>query len=380
MINNFKQYGTDIESNVIDQMTNACNLPITVAGALMPDAHLGYGLPIGGVLATKNAVIPFAVGMDIACRMKLSVFDLPTKMIVDDTDRLVKVLKKETAFGVGGRFQHHRDHEIMDADWNVTEITKQNKNKAFNQLGSSGSGNHFVEYGLLNVSNNEIGIPCGEYLALLTHGGSRGAGYAVASYYSKIAQEINENIPKEFHDLAWLSLDSKEGDDYWKAMNLMGDYAAANHHLIHKHIAESLGTEVIVSIENHHNFAWKENHSGEDVIVHRKGATPAHKGVLGVIPGSMATPGFVVRGKGNINSINSASHGAGRLMSRKAARTKFNWEQAREFLNKRNVHLISAGLDEVPMAYKDINQVMASQTDLVEVMARFDPRIVKMDK
>jgi tRNA-splicing ligase RtcB len=158
----------------------------------------------------------------------------------------------------------------------------------------------------------------------------------------------------------------------------MGKYAAANHELIHRSIARNLGVDVLLDVENHHNFAWKEEHDGERLIVHRKGATPAGEGVMGIIPGSMGTPGYVVRGTGDEDSLRSASHGAGRRMSRTAAKKQFNWEDVRRFLTARRVCLISAGLDEVPMAYKDIDEVMSQQRDLVETVARFDPRLVKM--
>jgi tRNA-splicing ligase RtcB len=217
---------------------------------------------------------------------------------------------------------------------------------------------------------------------LLSHSGSRGSGAAVCDYYSKIAFAQFPDLPSELKRLAWLSLDSQEGQEYWHAMELMGSYAAANHACIHQHIAENLGAQVLLDLENHHNFAWKEKHviGGVErgVIVHRKGATPAGAGVLGIIPGSMASPGFVVSGRGNAESLNSASHGAGRAMSRKAANAKFNWKEVNRLLRERGVTLISAGLDEVPMAYKNIREVMAAQSDLVTVLGQFDPKLVKM--
>jgi tRNA-splicing ligase RtcB len=170
----------------------------------------------------------------------------------------------------------------------------------------------------------------------------------------------------------------REGAEYWAAMELMGRYASANHHLIHEGITTFLGTQIITQVENHHNFAWRERHRGRDLIVHRKGATPAGAGTLGVIPGSMATPGFLVEGRGNPASLNSAAHGAGRRMSRTSARRSATWSQARALLKERGVRLLSAGLDEVPWAYKDINTVMAAQDDLVHILARFTPRLVKM--
>jgi tRNA-splicing ligase RtcB len=374
----WRQWGSDLEQSAVNQLRNACKLPVAVAGALMPDAHQGYGLPIGGVLATDNAVIPFAVGMDIACRMKLTVLDLPLSALAGQRDRLANALEKETFFGVGAGNGGRRQHAVMDEDWRVTPVTARLKDRAANQLGTSGSGNHFAEFGTLTLERDELGLGAGVYLALLSHSGSRGTGADVADHYSKVAVSMHPELPRELIHLAWLELDSQEGQEYWLAMELMGRYAAANHELIHRHVARHLGAGVLLDIENHHNFAWKENHDGRDVIVHRKGATPAGAGVLGIIPGSMGTAGYVVRGKGSAESLLSASHGAGRKMSRTAAKQRFTWHEAKKFLAARNVELLSAGLDEVPMAYKDIETVMAAQADLVESIARFDPRLVKM--
>lgn len=374
----YTRWGKDIEEQSVQQMKNACRLPVSVAGALMPDAHLGYGLPIGGVLATKNAVIPYAVGVDIACRMKMSVLDLPVSTLLEEPLRLKQALEQETRFGIGASFQRKRQHPVLDEDWSFCTTLSRNKDKAWKQLGSSGSGNHFVEYGVLTLERPDLGLDAGTYLALLSHSGSRGAGNRVATHYSRIAAELHPELPKELIHLAWLDLDSHVGQEYWQAMELMGLYAAANHELIHQHIVKRLGAEVLLDIENHHNFAWKERHLGQDLIVHRKGATPAGKEAIGIIPGTMATPGYVVRGKGNAKSLNSAAHGAGRRMSRTAAKKRFNWTDTKAFLAERNVVLLSAGLDETPMAYKDIDSVMAAQRDLVDTIARFDPRIVKM--
>ena len=378
----YRQWGEGLEHEAVMQMEKACLLPISVAGALMPDAHVGYGLPIGGVLATDNTVIPYAVGVDIACRMKMTVLDIPARDLEQKQDRLTRAIEAETRFGVGATFKQRREHNVLDADWSVSPITKQNKDRAWSQLGTSGSGNHFVEFGLFTAHGNIGNLEPGTYVALLSHCGSRGTGAAVCDYYSKIAFSQFPDLPSELKRLAWLSLDSQEGREYWAAMELMGQYAAANHALIHQHIAENLGAQVLLDLENHHNFAWKETHviggAEREVIVHRKGATPAGDGVLGIIPGSMASPGFVVSGKGNAGSLNSASHGAGRAMSRKAANEKFNWKDSNRFLRERGVTLISAGLDEMPMAYKNIREVMAAQSDLVTVLGQFDPKLVKM--
>lgn len=374
----YRQWGEGFEPEAIRQMESACRLPVAVRGALMPDAHVGYGLPIGGVLATRNAVVPYAVGMDIACRMKMTVLDLPPAALASEPERLKNALERETGFGVGAHFRKRREHPVMDSDWSVSPITARCKDKAWDQLGTSGSGNHFVEFGTLTLDRDDLGMKAGIYLALLSHSGSRGTGGEVASHYSRLAMEQHAELPKELLHLAWFDLDSQEGQEYWLAMELMGRYAAANHQLIHRAIARHLGVDVLLDIENHHNFAWKERHGGEEVLVHRKGATPAGAGVLGIIPGSMGTPGYVARGKGNPDSLHSASHGAGRKMSRTAAKERFTWSDAKAFLDARGVTLLSAGIDEVPMAYKDIDMVMAAQMDLVEKVARFDPKLVKM--
>ena len=374
----WKQWGTGFEADAVKQMENACRLPVTVRGALMPDAHVGYGLPIGGVLATRNAVIPFAVGVDIACRMKMTVLDWPVSAIEEREDELRKAISAETRFGIGSEFRHHRQHPVMDRDWSFSKVVREHKDKAWAQLGTSGSGNHFVEFGTLEVHDPAVGLEPGTYMALLSHSGSRGTGAQVCEYYSRIAQRIHPDLDAAMRHLAWLNLDTQEGLEYWRAMKLMGEYAAANHALIHRHLAAHLGAQVLLDIENHHNFAWKETHDGQEVIVHRKGATPAGKGVVGIIPGSMAAPGYIVRGLGNAESLESAAHGAGRAMSRTQAKKTFNWQQANAVLQERHVKLIAAGLDEVPMVYKDIHTVMAAQRDLVETLARFDPRLVKM--
>ena len=260
----------------------------------------------------------------------------------------------------------------------VTNGGDRYRAEAWKQLGTSGSGNHFVEFGAFTVEQTDLGLEPGEYLALLTHSGSRGTGAQVCDFYSKRAMARHEHLPKELKHLAWLSLDDADGQEYWAAMNLMGRYAAANHALIHHHIGRKLGAHRVLDIENNHNFAWKETHGGREVIVHRKGATPAGAGVLGIIPGSMASPGYVVRGKGSPESLNSASHGAGRVMSRTKAMQSFTWSATKKLLAERGVELLSAGLDEVPGVYKDIHAVMAAQTDLVEVLGQFDPKLVKM--
>jgi tRNA-splicing ligase RtcB len=376
----YRTWGDEIDAAAHAQMRDACRVPSAVGAALMPDAHLGYGLPIGGVLACEGAVIPYAVGVDIACRMKLSVLDVPVASLAEHREPFRQALERGTRFGVGCEHKPKQDHAVMDADWSVCRITREKKDTAWKQLGTSGSGNHFVEFGVLTLAarDEELGLDAGQYVALLSHSGSRGAGAAVCSTYSQIAQRL---LPPEHRDLgrlAWLDLDSNEGQEYWAAMNLMGEYAAANHAVIHRMVSGLLGAHVIAGVENHHNFAWLERHGGRQVVVHRKGATPAGAGVLGVIPGSMADPAFVVRGRGEPESFDSASHGAGRQMSRTQARNQFRISQVAKQLADRGIEVLAAGSDEVPGVYKDIRRVMAAQADLVDVVAQFDPQIVKM--
>lgn len=374
----WRQWGADIDPNAVAQMEAACRLPVAVRGALMPDAHVGYGLPIGGVLAARNAVIPYAVGVDIACRMKLTAFDLPLSLLGDGEARLRETIAAETRFGVGATFKDRRQHPVMDRDWSASPVTRALKDKAWAQLGTSGSGNHFVEFGVLEMDAPLNGLAPGKRLALLSHSGSRGTGAEVCNHYSALAKKLRRGLTEETGHLAWLELDTQEGREYWEAMQLMGAYAAANHELIHRAVAARLGAETLLDIENHHNFAWLETHGGEQVVVHRKGATPAAKGMLGIIPGSMASPCCVVRGKGCRESLESAAHGAGRAVSRSQAVKRFHWRDVEPLLRGRGVTVISAGLDEAPLVYKDIGAVMAAQADLVETVAVFHPRLVKM--
>jgi tRNA-splicing ligase RtcB len=373
--------GDQIEEGATHQMHQAAKLPVAFAGALMPDAHSGYGLPIGGVLATENAVIPYGVGVDIGCRMCLSVFDIDPKDLLQRQHYFVRELNEATLFGSGRFFDESTPHEVLDRkEFDEIPILKSLQGKAARQLGSSGSGNHFVEFGIVEIAEADaiMGLEAGQYLGLLSHSGSRALGANIAAHYTKLAKQ-KRKLPGEASNLAWLGLDEEEGVEYWLSMNLAGDYASACHEVIHAKIARQLGRQPLRIVENHHNFAWKEWHEGKELIVHRKGATPAGKDVLGIIPGSMTAPGFIVKGKGEPASLSSASHGAGRKMSRTAALKSITPQLLKETLQKEGVHLLGGGLDEAPQAYKDIAEVMKSQRQLIDVVGKFIPRIVKMD-
>jgi tRNA-splicing ligase RtcB len=376
-------YGEEhIEEGARKQMDIAMKLPVSVAGSLMPDAHQGYGLPIGGVLATRNAIIPYGVGVDIGCRMALSIFDIPGENYFGNDAKYKRELIAHTKFGAGQNYKGNEraEHAVLDREeFGSTRFLKGLFDKAYGQLGTSGGGNHFVEWGIIEFAERDevLNIEKGRYVALLTHSGSRGFGATIANHYTKLAKELCR-LPKEAENLAYLDLNSEAGMEYWIAMNLAGDYASACHEVIHKRLTKAIGAEVLAKIENHHNFAWKEMVNREELIVHRKGATPAGKGVMGIIPGSMTAPGFLVRGKGEVKALHSASHGAGRQMSRKKANENITREEMKAVLKAHDVMLIGAGLDEAPRAYKDIDKVMAAQTELVDVVARFEPKMVRM--
>ncbi len=380
----FQTWGADgIDAGAVEQMRYAMCLPVAVAGALMPDAHVGYGLPIGGVLATAGTVIPYAVGVDIACRMRLSIYP-QSPHVLGQKSSFSKALENWTRFGRGCEWSgsERPSHDVLDDEsWTATRLLKSLQRKAADQLGTSGTGNHFVEWGSFTLKNAspDLGLEAGEYLALLSHSGSRGVGFKIANEYSKIARDKHPKLENVVRHLAWLDLDSEAGIEYWISMELAGRFASASHAVIHQRVSKAAGVEEIAAVENHHNFAWKEAlEDGSEAIVHRKGATPAGKGVLGVIPGSMADAGYVVRGRGVASSINSASHGAGRKMSRRAANEAVTKTMRDRYLQERAVQLLGGGLDESPQAYKNIENVIAAQSDLVDIVGKFMPRIVRM--
>ena len=239
-----------------------------------------------------------------------------------------------------GRIEHP---VLEDARWQNTQLIRSLRQTAVRQIGTSGGGNHFVEWGELEILDlaNPLKLPVGHYLALLSHSGSRGVGAKIADYYTQLAKEQMSDLNKSVQHLAWLSLDSAAGQEYWEAMELAGDFASANHHVIHERIGSEMSLQPIATVENHHNFAWREKiiieGRDKEVIVHRKGATPAGKGVLGIIPGTMADKGYIVMGKGNAESFNSASHGSGRQMSRTSAKNTITLQQQSDYLAKQGI-------------------------------------------
>jgi len=287
---------------------------------LMPDAHLGYGLPIGGVLAVENAVIPYAVGVDIACRMKLSVLDIEPLEMTKNPMRFETALQRGTRFGIGSVLETPQDHRVMDQDWSITRTTREKKDTARKQLGTSGSGNHFVEFGTLTLAqaDAQLGLQAGVYTALLSHSGSRGTGASVCSVYSNIARaQLPKNLSTQFGYLGWLSLESQAGQEYWEAMNLMGDYAAANHDVIHRLVTKLLGGRVIAGVENHHNFAWKEIHQGKEWVVHRNVCIawrwPVHEPNGGQEPVHLERGPYELKRTRNSGDLSRCGRGSGGL-------------------------------------------------------------------
>ena len=374
--------GKGIEASAKKQMELATLLPVSVQGALMPDAHMGFGLPIGGVLATDNAVIPYAVGMDIGCRMALSIIDESESFLNRFEYQIKQALRNHTHFGMEGGLENRQEHEILDSPlFNEIPFLKPLRGKAVRQLGTSGNGNHFVEFGEIELLHgNSLGLPAKKYTALLTHSGSRGLGSAIARRYTQIAMNTCK-LPRQAQQLAWLDMNSEAGQEYWLTMTLAGDYAQACHERIHANLLNALGVKALYVVENHHNFAWRDQLAdGRQVIIHRKGATPAHYGELGIIPGSMTTPAYLVSGKGSNDALYSASHGAGRAMSRQKAKDSMTVSAMKKLLGNAGVTLLGGTVEENPSAYKDIEMVIAAQRDLVNIEGKFFPRIVRMNK
>lgn len=378
----FECYGQNlIDETAIQQMQKVMRLPVAEFGALMPDAHAGYGLPIGGVIATKNTVIPYAVGVDIGCRMALTITDAPISFLKAHAHKIEKAIKSNTHFGIEGGLALKQWHPVLDDErFKSSELLKRLQGKAARQLGSSGTGNHFVEFGEVVLGeDNPFQLQAGSYVGLLSHSGSRGLGAKIAEYFTRLAVSVCQ-LPREVSQLAWLDLDSDPGIDYWNSMQLAGDYAEACHEQIHKNLMNTLGLKPLKHIANHHNFAWKESINGEVYIVHRKGATPATEGVYGIIPGSMTSPAFIVSGKGNPGSLNSASHGAGRHMSRNKAKLSITNAALKKLVANEGVTLIGGSVEESPNVYKNIHKVMNAQSRLVNIEGTFNPKIVRMYK
>lgn len=361
----------DIEDGALDQAKNLANLPFAFKWvSIMPDAHQGYGMPIGGVMATKNVIVPNAVGVDIGCGMCA----VKTSLTEIDTDTLKKIMGEIRKVVPVGFTKHQKPQDGMP-EGTIGEIIVEEWQNAEKSLGTLGGGNHFIE-----IQKGNDG-----HIWIMIHSGSRNLGFKVANYYNKLAQELNEkwhsSVPKEWK-LAFLPTDSQAGQDYVKEMNYCVDFALANRKLMMERVIQAVadntnqtGFDEMINIA--HNYASLENHYGQNVWVHRKGATKATKGLKGIIPGSQGTASYIVEGLGNPLSFMSCSHGAGRKMGRKDAQRRLN---LKEELKKMEgvIHGIRnvKDLDEAPGSYKDIEEVMDNQKDLVKILVRLSPLAV----
>lgn len=363
-----KCWATEVEEGAWQQALNLSNLPFAFSHiALMADAHEGFGMPIGGVLATQGMIIPNAVGVDIGCGVTAARTDL-TDISTKQVEKIIKNAYRVIPVG----FKHHKKAREWDGfrEMPSLQILRQEMDSAKKQIGTLGSGNHFCS----------IEKGSDEHIWLMVHSGSRNFGYKVANHYNKVAKKLNQKtglVPPHY-DLAPLPFDSAEGQEYFQAMNFCLKFARANREYLFQAFfevfAQETGSEgVLQKIDIHHNYAALERHFQTEVIVHRKGATRALQGELGVIPGSMGTSSYIVEGLGNPESFMSCSHGAGRVISRRKANEIITEEMANQAME--GIVFLGWGGDyaEAPMAYKDIEEVMANQKDLVRPLVRLSP-------
>jgi tRNA-splicing ligase RtcB len=364
----------DIEDGALQQAVNLANLAFTFKHvAIMPDCHQGYGMPIGGVLATTDAIIPNAVGVDIGCGMCA----VKTSFRSADRDALKLILgniRKRVPLG----FNHHKEKQAWEGFSRAPDVAiiQQELNNSMYQLGTLGGGNHFIE-----IQHGSDG-----HVWLMLHSGSRNFGLKIANEYHVKAQKLCDLSHTILTDkqLAFLPVESKEAHEYLDAMNFALDFAKANRFAIitaiKASVQEIMGeVEFDETINIHHNYAAMEQHFGRNVIVHRKGATSAREGQIGIIPGSQGTKSYIVRGKGNPESFMSCSHGAGRRMGRRQAQRELTLEQEKKLLDNQGIiHAIRTkkDLDEASGAYKDISVVMANQSDLVDIVVELTPLAV----
>jgi len=375
----FGEVGKHIPANAVDQMYTVMRLPMATKGALMPDAHLGYAMPIGGVVALENTISPSFVGYDISCMVQLSILDMDVETFEADRSQIATALRNVTAFGMGSDFgRGKREHEVMDSStWREVKSAAKLKSLAQKQIGSSGGGNHFADLVIIEMLADLDGMKAGEKMVgLLTHSGSRGTGHKLATHYVKQAaaytKQIAKGVPKGYE---WLPLDHELGQEYLAAMTLMGEYAHANHDLIHDHFCKKADTRTVNRIWNRHNYVWIDG----DEVVHRKGATPADAGTLGLIPGTSGTASYLVRGLGNEASLKSSSHGAGRWHSRTQAKKEHDEKRFQKHMTQSDILHFGLAPDETFMAYKDIEMVIGLQDGvLIEPLARMAPRVVIM--
>ena len=381
-IDNVRVWGEPEEKALVQ--AKVCSAYGDVAGvALMADHHQGYSQPIGGVVAYRNQISPSGVGYDIACGNKAVKTGIYAWQIENDLSRIMDEIQSQISFGVGRKNSKPVDNALFDSDaWNVyksigTQEHDRLKALAREQLGTVGSGNHYIDL-FEEADDGELWIG--------VHFGSRGFGHKTASGFLNLAngREFSGKAPGEKIDQppTLIDVNSELGDMYITAMNLAGQYAYAGRDYVVEQVLNILGTESVFSVHNHHNFAWKEHHNGEDVWVVRKGATPSAPGQLGFVGGSMCDIAVIVEGidsEENRLSYNSTVHGAGRVMSRTQAAGKMNWktrtrlggqitpEQMHEAVKAYGVELRGAGTDESPFVYRKLKDVLDAHANTVKV-------------
>ncbi|RLA42003.1 MAG: RtcB family protein [Gammaproteobacteria bacterium] len=377
-----KTWSPELDDKTFKQAQNLANLPFTFKHiALMPDTHMGYGMPIGGVLATKGYVVPNAVGVDIGCGM--AAVRLPLKEVDRDALKyIMNMIRKTVPMGFKKHYKGRPENKMPkgeQSDYLLDHgIVSKEMNNAKKSLGTLGGGNHFIE----------IQMGSDGHVWAMVHSGSRNLGLKVADYYNKIAVSENEKfhscVPKS-HELAYLPIESEHGRNYLEEMNYCVEFARLNRKEMMSCVVGAIYT-ILDLREDHdeiidvaHNYARMENHYGENVMVHRKGATSAKAGETGIIPGSQGSMSYIVKGKGNTKSFKSCSHGAGRKMGRKEAQRKLDLSDEIENLDDKGIiHSIRTvkDLDEATGAYKDIEEVMDNQGDLVFPIVQLRPLAV----
>ena len=368
----------EIEDNALNQAINLANHPNAFHHiAIMPDAHSGFGMPIGGVMAAIDAVIPNAVGVDIGC----GVAAVETKVKASElTPDLIRKIMSDIRAAIPVGFNHHekdQSREAMPKLENGLPIVAREYSSALRQIGTLGGGNHFLE-----LQRDSKGM-----LWLMVHSGSRNVGKQVADHYGKLATQLNWGKVPISHELDSLDISSPEGKAYMAEMEWCVKFARLSRKLMicrmMNVVQENVGKEIIsrfqYNLDVAHNYARMEKHFDKDVIVHRKGATCAEDSLIGIVPGSQGSRSFIVKGKGNPDSFNSCSHGAGRVMSRAQAKKTLNLaEEQKKLDDKGIIHSIrsESDLDEATSVYKDIDQVMRNQAELVDIVEVLEPLAV----
>ena len=381
-----KMWLEEIEEGAIEQAKNLANLPFIFKHvAIMPDSHIGFGMPIGGVIACKNVVIPAAVGVDIGCGVGFLETNIPVEALRDistPNGELLNAIISNIRRNVPVGFNKHKEPQnspIFNST-PVYPIIQDELENAMYSLGTLGGGNHFIE-----LQKNAAGNLC-----IMLHSGSRNFGLKIANHFDEQAKELNAKYHSTVDakvGLAFLPVDSKEGQAYIECMNYALLFAQENRAVMMRRIKNIVfnmvqrytdfkNVEVLSEVNIHHNYAALENHYGHNVWVHRKGATSAQEGQLGLIPGSQGTNSYVVMGKGNSESFKSCSHGAGRKMGRKQAQRELNLDAEKKILDDQGIiHGITSmsDLDEAAGAYKNIDVVMKNQEDLVSIVMKLSP-------